>query len=288
MKPAPFDYAKPNSVEGVFDLLDRYRDEARLLAGGQSLIPSLNMRLSAPAILIDITGLDALRGIVVGDGVLRIGALTTYSQLKASAEVARAAPMLSQAISWIAHPAIRNRGTIGGSLAHADPAAEMPACMLALDARLEIAAKGSRRRIAAADFFRGLFETDLKPGEILTAIEVPVIRADYRSGFSEFARRSGDFAMSGLAAHARFDGEVLNDVRLAYCGVDTRPVRARVAERVLEGRPFGNAVLAEAKAALARDLDPPDDLQASGQMKLHLSQVLVGRVLTAMAKADGA
>jgi len=164
----------------------------------------------------------------------------------------------------------------------------MPACMLALDARLEIAAKGSRRRIAAADFFRGLFETDLKPGEILTAIEVPVIRADYRSGFSEFARRSGDFAMSGLAAHARFDGEVLNDVRLAYCGVDTRPVRARVAERALEGRPFGNAVLAEAKAALARDLDPPDDLQASGQMKLHLSQVLVGRVLTAMAKADGA
>jgi carbon-monoxide dehydrogenase medium subunit len=288
MKPAPFDYAKPSSVEEVFDLLDRYRDEARLLAGGQSLIPSLNMRLSAPAILIDITGLDALRGIVVGDGVLRIGALTTYAELKASVEVARAAPMLSHAISWIAHPAIRNRGTIGGSLAHADPAAEMPACMLALDARLEIAAKGGRRRIAAADFFRGLFETDLKPGEILTAIEVPVIRADYRSGFSEFARRSGDFAMSGLAAHARFDGEVLSDVRLAYCGVDTRPVRARVAERILEGRPFGNAALAEAKTALARDLDPPDDLQASGQMKLHLSQVLVGRVLTAMAKADGA
>ena len=287
MKPAPFDYAKPNSVEGVFDLLDRYRDEARLLAGGQSLIPSLNMRLSAPAILIDITGLDALRGIVVGDGVLRIGALTTYSQLKASAEAARAAPMLSQAISWIAHPAIRNRGTIGGSLAHADPAAEMPACM-STDARLEIAAKGGRRRIAAADFFHGLFETDLKPSEILTAIEVPVIRADYRSGFSEFARRSGDFAMTGLAAHARFDSKVLSDVRLAYCGVDTRPVRARVAERVLEGRPFGNTVLAEAKTALARDLDPPDDLQASGQMKLHLSQVLVGRVLTAMAKADGA
>ncbi len=288
MKPAPFDYAKPSSVEEVFDLLDRYRDEARLLAGGQSLMPSLNLRLSAPAILIDITGLDALRGIVVGDGVLRIGALTTYAELKASVEVARAAPMLSHAISWIAHPAIRNRGTIGGSLAQADPAAEMPACMLALDARLEIAAKGGRRRIAAADFFRGLFETDLKPGEILTAIEVPVIRADYRSGFSEFARRSGDFAMSGVAAHARFDGEVLSDVRLAYCGVDTRPVRARVAERVLEGRPFGNAALAEAKTALARDLDPPDDLQASGQMKLHLSQVLVGRVLTAMAKADGA
>lgn len=287
MKPAPFDYAKPNSLEEVFDLLDRYGDDARLLAGGQSLLPSLNMRLSAPAILIDITGQDALRGIVAGDGVLRIGALTTYAEVKASAEVARAAPMLSQAIPWIAHPAIRNRGTVGGSLAHADPAAELPACMLALDAQIEIAAKGGRRRVAVADFFRSLFETDLKPGEMLTAIEVPLIRADYRSGFSEFSRRSGDFAMSGLAAHARFDGEVLSDVRLAYCGVDTRPVRARTAERVLEGRPFGSAALAEAKAALTKDLDPPDDLQATGQMKLHLSQVLAGRVLTAMARADG-
>ena len=286
MKPAPFDYAKPNSVEEVFDLLDRYGDDVRLLAGGQSLLPSLNMRLSAPAILIDITGQDALRGIVIGDDVLRIGALTTFAEAKASAEVVRAAPMLSQAIPWIAHPAIRNRGTVGGSLAHADPAAELPACMLALDAQLEIAAKGGRRKVPVADFFLGLFETDLKPGEMLTAIEVPVIRANYRSGFSEFSRRSGDFAISGLAAHARFDGEVLSDVRLAYCGVDTRPIRARIAERILEGQPFGSAALAEAKAALAEDLDPPDDLQETGQMKLHLSQVLAARVLTAMGRAD--
>lgn len=286
MKPAPFDYTKPSSVEEVFDLLDRYGDDARLLAGGQSLLPSLNMRLSAPAFLIDITGQDALRGIGIDDGVLRIGALSTFAELKASADVARAAPMLSQAIPWIAHPAIRNRGTVGGSLAHADPAAELPACMLALDAQLEIAAKSGRRRVPAADFFRGLFETDLKPGEMLTAIEVPVIGANYRSGFSEFSRRSGDFAISGLGAHARFDGEVLSDVRLAYCGVDTRPIRARIAERILEGRPFGSAALAEAKAALAEDLEPPDDLQATGQMKLHLSQVLAARVLTAMGRAD--
>ena len=287
MKPSQFDYAKPNSVEEIFDLLARYGDDARLLAGGQSLLPSLNMRLSAPTMLIDLTAQDALRGIVIGDGVLRIGALTTYAEVQASAEVARAAPLLSQAIPWIAHPAIRNRGTIGGSLSHADPAAEMPACMLALDAQLEIAAKGGRRRIAAADFFRGLFETDLRPGEILTAIEVPVIQAGYRSGFSEFSRRLGDFAISGLAAHARFDGEVLSDVRLAYCGVDTRPVRARLTEQVLKGRSFGSVTLAEAKAALAKDLSPPDDLQATGQMKLLLSQVLMERVLTAMARADG-
>ena len=287
MKPSQFDYAKPNSVEEIFDLLARYGDDARLLAGGQSLLPSLNMRLSAPTMLIDLTAQDALRGIVIGDGVLRIGALTTYAEVQASAEVARAAPLLSQAIPWIAHPAIRNRGTIGGSLSHADPAAEMPACMLALDAQLEIAAKGGRRRIAAADFFRGLFETDLRPGEILTAIEVPVIQAGYRSGFSEFSRRLGDFAISGLAAHARFEGEVLSDVRLAYCGVDTRPVRARLTEQVLKGRSFGSVTLAEAKAALAKDLSPPDDLQATGQMKLLLSQVLMERVLTAMARADG-
>jgi carbon-monoxide dehydrogenase medium subunit len=287
LKPSQFDYAKPNSVEEIFDLLARYGDDARLLAGGQSLLPSLNMRLSAPTMLIDLTAQDALRGIVIGDGVLRIGALTTYAEVQASAEVARAAPLLSQAIPWIAHPAIRNRGTIGGSLSHADPAAEMPACMLALDAQLEIAAKGGRRRIAAADFFRGLFETDLRPGEILTAIEVPVIRAGYRSGFSEFSRRLGDFAISGLAAHARFDGEVLSDVRLAYCGVDTRPVRARLTEQVLKGQSFGSVTPAEAKAALAKDLSPSDDLQATGQMKLLLSQVLMERVLTAMARADG-
>jgi carbon-monoxide dehydrogenase medium subunit len=287
LKPAPFDYAKPNSAAEVFGLLGQYGDDARLLAGGQSLLASLNMRLSAPAILIDITGLEPLRGIVNNNGVLRIGALTTYAQVKASAEVVRAAPLLSEVIPWIAHPAIRNRGTIGGSLAHADPAAEMPACMLALDAQLEIAAKGGSRKVAAANFFRGLFETDLKPGEMLTAIEVPAIRANYRSSFSEFARRRGDFAMSGLAAHARFDGEVLRDVRLVYCGVDTRPVRVRTAEQVLEGRSLSREVLAEVKAALAQDLDPPDDLQATGQMKLHLSQVLVERVLTAMARAEG-
>jgi carbon-monoxide dehydrogenase medium subunit len=286
LKPAPFDYAKPHSAAEVFDLLEQHGDNARLLAGGQSLLAGLNMRLSTPAILIDITGLESLRGIVKSNGVLRIGALTTYAQVKASAEVARAAPMLCEVISWIAHPAIRNRGTIGGSLAYADPAAEMPACMLALDAQLEIAAKGGRRKVAAGDFFRGIFETDLKPGEMLTAIEVPVIRANYRSGFSEFSRRRGDFAMSGLAAHARFDGEVLSDVRLAYCGVDTRPVRARKAEQVLEGRSLDREVLAEVKAALAEDLDPPDDLQATGQMKLHLSQVLAERVLTVMARAE--
>ena len=285
MKPAPFDYAKPSAVEEVFDLLDRYGDDARLLAGGQSLLPSLNMRLSAPAILIDITGQDALRGIVIDDGVLRIGALTTYAELKASAEVARAAPMLSQAIPWIAHPAIRNRGTIGGSLAHADPAAELPACMLALDAQLEIAAKSGRRRVPVADFFRGLFETDLKPGELLTAIEVPVIGANYRSGFSEF---SGVVAISLCPAWRPTRG--LTARCLGTCGspiaewIPSHPCPARRAGT--RGPALRQCGAGRVKTALAKDFDPPDDLQATGQMKLHLSQVLAARVLTAMKKAD--
>lgn len=286
MKPPQFDYVKPGSLEEIFDLLNEHEDDARLLAGGQSLLPTLNMRLSAPAILIDLAAQDTLRGIVVRDGVLRIGALTTYSEIEGSVEVARAAPLLSQAIPWIAHPAIRNRGTIGGSLAHADPAAEMPACMLALDANLEIASKHGHRRIAAANFFRGLFETDLKRGEILTAIEIPVARSDYRASFSELSRRLGDFAISGLAVQAHFDGRVLSDVRLAYCGVDVRPVRAHFAEEVLNGRSCNGSIMAEVKSALAKDLSPSADLQASGEMKLLLSQVLTERVLTAMVGAD--
>jgi carbon-monoxide dehydrogenase medium subunit len=288
MKPAPFRYEKPASLNEVFGLLDEHGDDARILAGGQSLLATLNMRLSAPELLIDITGLDILRGIAVEDGLLRIGALTTHAEVKASAEVAVHAPLLARTMPFIAHPAIRNRGTFGGSLAHADPAAELPACMLALDATMEITGAAGKRSVGASDFFHGLYETDLKPGEVLTAVAIPGAAAGCQSGFSEFSRRSGDFAMAGLAAHAMFDSGVVSDVRLAFCGVDIRPVRAAAAERALEGKPFSAELLEEAKARLAEDLDPPSDLQASGKMKTHLSQVLLGRVFAAMARAGGA
>jgi carbon-monoxide dehydrogenase medium subunit len=288
MKPAPFGYEKPASLEEVFRLLEDNGDEARILAGGQSLLATLNMRLSSPAVLIDITGLEQLRGIKVEDGKLRIGASTTHAAVKASADVATCAPLLAQTMPFIAHPAIRNRGTIGGSLAHADPAAELPACMLALEAEMEIASAAGMRTVAAAEFFHGLYETDLKQGEVLTAVSVPVAPAGYRSGFSEFSRRSGDFAMAGLAAYAKFDGERASDIRLAFCGVDIRPVRAGAAEQTLEGKIVTAELLKEAKARLADDLDPPDDLQSSGKMKLHLSGVLLDRVFSAMARAGDA
>jgi carbon-monoxide dehydrogenase medium subunit len=288
MKPAPFRYEKPASLDEVFELLDSHGDDARILAGGQSLLATLNMRLSAPEILIDITGLGALRGIALEGGLLRIGALTTHAEVKASADVSAYAPLLARTMPFIAHPAIRNRGTLGGSLAHADPAAELPACMLALGATMEITGSTGKRSVGAADFFHGLYETDLKPGEVLTSVVIPVAAAADRSGFSEFSRRSGDFAMAGLAAHANFGNGAVSDVRLAFCGVDIQPVRAAAAEQTLEGKPFSAESLEEAKARLADDLDPPDDLQASGKMKIHLSQVLLGRVFSAMARAGEA
>jgi carbon-monoxide dehydrogenase medium subunit len=288
MKPAPFRYEKPETLEEVFSLLAEHGDDARLLAGGQSLLATLNMRLSVPALLIDITGLDALRGIAVDGDKLRVGALTTHAAVKASSDVTESAPLLAQTMPYIAHPAIRNRGTIGGSLANADPAAELPSCMLALDAEMEIAGASGKRVVPAAEFFHGLYETDLEQGEVLTSVFIPVTTAGYRSGFSEFSRRSGDFAMAGLAARARFDGEVAADVRLAFCGVDIRPVRATAAEQALEGKPVTAEQIEEAKARLADDLDPPDDLQATGEMKLHLSRVLVERVFLAMARAGDA
>jgi len=285
VKPAPFDYAKPATLDEAFSLLKAHGDDARVLAGGQSLLATLNMRLSAPAILVDISALDALRGISVDNGRLRIGALTTHSEILASEDVARAAPLLVQAVSHIAHPSIRNRGTFGGSLAQADPAAELPACVVALEASLEIAGQGGARKIAAADFFHGLYETDLAPAELLTAVEIPVLQTGYRSGFAEFARRTGDFAMSALAAHARLDGGKFHDLRLVFAGVDIRPVRARAAEQAIEGRTVTPDLLAHGRARLGDDLKPTGDLQASAAAKLHLSGVLLQRVLTEMTEA---
>jgi len=285
VKPAPFDYAKPATLEEAFGLLEAHGDEARVLAGGQSLLATLNMRLSAPAILVDISALDALRGISVDKRRLRIGALTSHSDILASKDVVRAAPLLSQAVAHIAHPAIRNRGTFGGSLSQADPAAELPACVVALDASLEIAGKGGTRKIAAGDFFRGLFETDLQQGELLLAVEIPVLQSGYRSGFAEFARRTGDFAMAALAAHGRFEAGAVRDLRLVYAGVDIRPVRAGTAEQAVEGKKLTPDILAEARGRLGDDLKPTGDLQASAGMKLQLAGVLLERVLSEMAGA---
>ena len=277
MKPAPFGFARARSVEHAIALLGEHAD-ARLLAGGQSLIATLNMRLSAPKLLIDINALDELKRISVAGDWLEIGALVRHVEAERSPEIARHAPLLSLALPHIAHPAIRNRGTLGGSIAYADPAAELPACLLALGGELVVANKAGRRTIKADEFFKGLFETALGPGDVLTAIRVPMTGADSRYGFAELARRHGDYALVGLAATARAGGKTLRDVRVAFFGVGATPIRARTAEAAV-------GLGTDPVAVLARDLDPEGDVQASAAAKKHLAGVLLRRVAAQLAES---
>jgi aerobic carbon-monoxide dehydrogenase medium subunit len=280
VKPAPFAYVKAKSVEHAIELLARPDGEARLLAGGQSLMATLNMRLSAPKLLVDLNGVGALSGISVKDGQVIIGALTRHAEAERSADIARHAPLIARAMPHIGHVAIRNRGTLGGSIAFADPAAELPACLLALGGEVEIAGAKGKRVVKADDFFRGLFETALGPQDVLTAIRVPAATKDTRIGFAEFARRHGDYAMVGLAAGAKASGKNLADLRLAYFGVGATPVRARKAETALaEGR------IDDAVKALASDLSPSDDVQATAATKTHLAGVLLRRIARQLMEA---
>lgn len=282
MKPAAFAYAKAKSLDHAVELL-RSDEGARVLAGGQSLIASLNMRLDAPSLLVDINRIGGLSDIVARGGRLEIGALVRHAQALKSPEVARMAPLIAKALPHIAHPAIRNRGTIGGSVALADPAAELPACLLALGGEVEIAGTDGRRVAPADAFFRGLFETALGKAEVVTAIRVPAAGEDMRYGFAELARRHGDYALVGLAASARADGARLADVRLVYFGVGATPLRARAAEQALARG--GEDALDAAVAALPEHLAPDDDVHASGKTKKHLAGVLLRRVVNEMREA---
>jgi carbon-monoxide dehydrogenase medium subunit len=278
MKPAPFAYKRARSLKEAVALLAKHNDDARLLAGGQSLIATLNMRLSAPTLLIDINGIKGLDGIARKGKFIEIGALARHTQLERSGLIARRAPLIALAIPHIGHAAIRNRGTFGGSIAYADPAAELPACLLALDGEIEITGPKGKRKVKAEAFFKGLFETALRPREVLTAVRIPAADKKTRVGFAELARRHGDYAMVGLAASARADGNGLADIRLAYFGVGVTPVRAKKSEAALAS---GNIDAAVA----AFDLDPPDDVQASGAVKKHLAGVLLRRVAKQLMEA---
>jgi len=278
VKPAPFAYQKTRTLKEAIALLAKHKDDARLLAGGQSLIATLNMRLSAPALLIDINDIKGLDGIAKKGANIEIGALARHAQVERSELIAKHAPLIALAMPHIGHPAIRNRGTFGGSIAFADPAAELPACLLALGGEIDITGPKGKRKVKADSFFKGLFETALGPQEILTAIRIPAATKDTRVGFAELARRHGDYAIVGLAASARADGEGLADVRLAYFGVGATPTRAKKAEAALAS---GNVDAAVA----ALDLDPHDDVQASGAVKKHLAGVLLRRVAKQLMEA---
>ncbi len=281
MKAAAFAYARATSVANALELLAVHGDKARVLSGGQSLIPAMNLRLVAPELIVDIGALAELRAITVTGETLVIGALARHADLLTSADIARCAPLLRAAAAHIAHPAIRNRGTIGGSLAQADPASELPACMLALGATVVVRGPGGERRIAAQEFFTGIYETRLAPQDLLVAIELPVARSGSVHFFQEFARRHGDYAIIGLAAQAVRQGEGFADLRLGYFAVGDTPVLARAAGK-LTGVPVTPALLAEAAGAVSAELDPHEDQQATPAMRRHLARVLLARCIASL------
>jgi carbon-monoxide dehydrogenase medium subunit len=278
VKPAPFAYERARSLDHAIELMGV--EDARLLAGGQSLIATLNMRLSRPRLLVDINRVPGLDRIMLNNGQIEIGALVRYAQAERSAEIAARAPLIAKALPFIGHPAIRNRGTIGGSIAFGDPAAELPACFVALDGEAVIAGPSGTRVVKADTFYKGLFESALTPRDVLTAIRIPVATGETRAAFAELARRHGDYAMVGLAATARAAGKELSDVRLVFFGVGTMPVRARTAEAALAAGDIDAAA-----KGVATDLDPPDDVQASGPVKRQLAQVLLKRVAGELMEA---
>jgi aerobic carbon-monoxide dehydrogenase medium subunit len=285
MKAPRFAYARPASVADALALLAQYKGEARVLAGGQSLAPMLNFRVAAPKLLVDINRIAALSGIAVTKDCVRIGAMTRHAELERSPEIARRLPLLAQALPHIAHPAVRNRGTFGGSCALADPAAELPACALALDATFVVAGQEGERRVPAAEFFTGMYATALDPDEILTAAEFPLPKPGCASAFGELARRHGDYALAGVAAHGLVRDGRLFDLRVVLFGVEDKPVRTAQFEHALEGRPANAESVAAALAKLDADLRPRADLHVSARTKLHLAKVLAGRVLGTMRGA---
>lgn len=279
MKAAAFSYVRPKRLTEVLQLLKEHGDEVRLLAGGQTLLATLNMRLSEPALLIDLQSVTELRGLSVQGNFLRIGALVTHTEIEHSSLVTLYTPLLRAAAPHIAHRAIRNLGTLGGSIAYGDPAAEWPACLLALNGVVVVRNLQAERRIVADEFFTGLYTTALAADEIIVACEFPVLLADQVFHFSELARRHGDYAVVGLAASGLVYDSRMSLVRLAWLGVGNTPVRSAAAEQALTGRPLNEESVAKAVAALRNELQPLPDLTHSEGAKRQMACVLLKRAL---------
>ncbi|WP_309684160.1 xanthine dehydrogenase family protein subunit M [Polaromonas sp.] len=280
MKAPAFSYLRPQQLHEVLALLETHGDEARLLAGGQTLLATLNMRLSEPALLIDMQAVSELKGLSLEGRNLRIGAMVTHTEIETSSLVAQYAPLLTAAAPHIAHRAIRNLGTFGGSIAYGDPAAEWPACLLALNGVIVVRSLRGERRIAADDFFTGLYTTELAPDEVIVACDIPVAQANQKISFSELARRHGDYAVVGLAATASLTDSILSDVRLAWIGVGSTPMRSFRAEQVLEGQSLSVQTITQAVDMLRSELAPIPDLTHSEAAKRQLAGVLLKRALS--------
>ncbi|MBU3624862.1 xanthine dehydrogenase family protein subunit M [Polynucleobacter sp. JS-Safj-400b-B2] len=282
MKSAAFDYVKPKALQEALSLLEQGGDDARLIAGGQTLLATLNMRLSEPSVLIDITDIAELKGIsIVGDS-LRIGALVTHTEIEDSELVAKHAPLLKAAAPHIAHRAIRNLGTWGGSLAYGDPAAEWPACSLTLRATMIIHGPAGERRISAQDFFIDLYTTSLESDEILVATEIPLAYKQEVFYFHELARRHGDYAVAGLAAVAQKQGDVLTHCAFTFFSVGATPVMAIKAQELVDGQKLTDEVIAKAVAEARNEIEAIADITNSAEAKQHLIGVLLERGLKQM------
>ena len=281
MKAAPFDYVRADSADAAIAALSEHGEDAKVLAGGQSLLPMMALRLARPSVLIDIGRVEEWTGVSLEAGSLRIGATTTHTALGRDPVVARHCPLLASVVPLIAHDAIRNRGTVGGSLAHADPAAELPAAALLLDATLIAEGPAGRRSIPAREFFVSYLTTALEPDEVLVAMGVPAGQEATGGAFREVSRRSGDFALCGAGATVTLDdrGRV-GSTRLAFIGVDSTPVRTPAGEQVMDGTGGDDADVSAAAEAAVSELDPGDDLHASGAYRRHIARLLARRVLT--------
>ncbi|WP_398478206.1 FAD binding domain-containing protein [Tardiphaga sp.] len=284
MKARAFNYVRASTLVEALDAYEGAGSDASYIAGGQSLVPSLALRLQAPELLIDIAHIPELRGVELKGSWLRIGALTRHAEVLTDPLIRKHAPLYSEAAPHVAHPAIRNKGTIGGSISHADPASEFPAMTLALGAELEIANRDGTRRVRADEFFIDLFQTAIEPGELLVAIHVPVVRATHRWAFQELARRRGDFALVGCGILAEFVDGAVEQIRIVFFSVGNTPLRAWKAEDALMGRVLNQDAIAAAQAAVVHDLDPPEDENVPPSMRRHLARVVLGRLLGDIAR----
>ena len=287
MKAPKFKYIRPSSIGEAISLLSEFGEEARILAGGQSLLPTLNMRLSQPEVLIDINRLEELQGISCEGEQVRIGALTRHVDIAESNLIDENIPLISEAIKYVAHVAVRNRGTFGGSVALADPAAEMPACTLALQGTVVVEGPNGRRQIRADEFFHNLYETARAPDEILIEVQLPIKRPRESFTFMELSRRKGDYAMAGLACKATIQDNRFESARLVYFGTELKPTLGENAMLQLVGKEWSEPLAEKVMASLEDDLDPVDNLQGSAAMKLHLQKVLTKRALAEAVRRMG-
>jgi CO/xanthine dehydrogenase FAD-binding subunit len=280
MKPAPFKYIAATSLEQALALKTEHGDDAKFLAGGQSLMPTMNFRLAQPAILIDINEIPDLAGTRRSGDTTRIGTLTRYRMLERDAAFAQMFPLIGEALPHIAHPQIRNRGTIGGNLSHADPASELPAIMLALRARFHVQAASHERWIEAADFFVGALTTDLQSEEMLVEVELPLAKPRTGCCFMEIARRRGDFAIAGVAAMVTLgDKDQCKSVRLTFCGVGETPIDASSAADILVGHALTEEAIGEVAAAVQALIEPGGSVHATADYQRHVAGVLTERAL---------